>query len=116
MDNEQAQAALAHEFEAELYEGYRFLARTINYRAKQFLDMVTVHRGVGAAQILLRGPNASDGFTRLWQERMLAHSLEAVVLKPKYGQLFTAEELLTARYRLEQHGFDVEDYLSSQTA
>ncbi len=105
---------LAREFTEELYEGYRLLARTINYRARQFLEMVTMRGGVGAAQILLRGPDASDGFTRLWQEKMLGHSLEAVVLKPKYAQLFTADELETARYRLEQHGFDVDDFLSKQ--
>lgn len=73
---------LARQFTDEMYEGYRYLARTINYRAKQFLEMVTTHGGVGAAQRLLRGLDASDGFTRLWEEHQLDHSVEAAVLHP----------------------------------
>jgi hypothetical protein len=103
--------ALARELTEELTEGYRYLAQTIRYRAKAYLEMIAIHRGVGAAQILLRGPNTSDGFVRLWKEDMLAHSLEATVIKPKYAPLFTEIELDTARWRLEQHGFDVESYL-----
>jgi hypothetical protein len=102
---------LAREFTEEMYEGYRYLARTINYRAKQFLEMVTMQGGVGAARALLRGRDASDGFTRLWQEKMLAWSVEASVLRPKYERLFTPDERDTARRRLEAHGFDVEGFL-----
>jgi hypothetical protein len=102
---------LAREFADELYAGYRFLAKTIKYRAKTFLDMVTMSGGVGAAQQLLRGSHTHDGFTRLWQERMLEYSVEAVVLKPKYRALFTEDELDTARDRLQRHGFDVDAYL-----
>lgn len=102
---------LAREFTDELYDGYRYLARTIGYRATLFLQMITMHGGVGAAQILLRGPATSDGFARLWEANMLGHSLEAVVVKPRYGSLFTDDELRTARKRLEDHGFDVKHYL-----
>jgi hypothetical protein len=65
LDDANRRVELAREFTEEMYEGYRYLARTINYRAKQFLEMVTMHGGVGAAQRLLQGPDASDGFTRL---------------------------------------------------
>lgn len=104
-------AGLAREFTDEMHDGYRFLARTIRYRAKAFLEMLTLHGGVGAAQRLLQGPDASDGFTRLWQENMLAHSVEAAVLKPKYELLFTPDERRIARDRLERHQFDVDAYL-----
>lgn len=105
---------LAREFTEEMYDGYRYLARTINYRAKQFLEMVTMQGGVGAAQTLLRGRDASDGFTRLWQKNMLDRSVEASVLRPKYGLLFTTEERNTARRRLEAHEFDVDGFLRRQ--
>ncbi|WP_133903148.1 hypothetical protein [Actinophytocola oryzae] len=104
---------LAREFTEEMYEGYRYLARTINYRAKQFLEMVTLQGGVGAAQALLRGRDASDGFTRLWQENMLDRSVEASVLRPKYEPLFTDQERDIARRRLEAHEFDVDGFLAS---
>jgi hypothetical protein len=102
---------LAREFTDELYAGYRFLVRTIKYRAKSFLEMVTLHGGVGAAQLLLQESHIHDGFTRLWEERMLGYSVEAVVLKPKYRSLFTEPEREVARDRLERHGFDVDEYV-----
>jgi len=102
----------AREFTEELYAGYRFLVRSIRYRAKTFLEMVTLHGGVGAAQLLLKGSHTHDGFTRLWQEQMLEYSVEAVVLKPKYESLFTGDEREVARDRLRRHGFDVDAYLS----
>jgi hypothetical protein len=105
-------AKLAREFTDEMYEGYRYLARTINYRAKQFLEMVTMYGGVGAAQRLLQGRDASDGFTRLWEAHMLNRSVEASVLRRKYAQLFTDVERDVARRRLEVHGFDVKEFLA----
>lgn len=105
------QAMLAREFTEEMYAGYRHLARTINYRARQFLEMVTLHTGVGAAKLLLKGRDASDGFTRLWEAKMLEHSVEAAVLKPKYEALFTVEERRIARQRLELHDFNVDEFI-----
>lgn len=106
---------LSREFSDEMYEGYRYLAKTINYRAKLFLEMVTMHGGVGAAKILLQGRDASDGFTRLWQANMLSRSVEASVLRPKYESLFTDEERDIARRRLEAHGFDVGNFIADNT-
>jgi len=47
---------LAREFTDEMHEGYRYLVRTIGYRAKAFLEMLTMHGGAGAAQRLLQRP------------------------------------------------------------
>jgi hypothetical protein len=102
---------LAREFTDEMYEGYRYLVRTIGYRAKAFLEMLTMYGGVGSAQRLLQGRDASDGFTRLWEANMLEHSVEAAVLKAKYTLLFNDEERDVARRRLELHGFDVDGFL-----
>lgn len=104
---------LASEFADDLRKSYRYLAREINYRAEAFMKMVGLHGGVGAAQILLRGPQTHDGFVRLWEAGELGNSVEAFVLHPKYEALFTDEERRLARVRLEDHGFAVEAYLSS---
>jgi hypothetical protein len=101
------QASLSREFTDEMYAGYRHLATTIRYRAKLFLEMVTMHAGVGAAKILLQGGKTSDGFARLWEAQMLEWSVEASVLRGKYADLFTDEERAIAERRLEAHGFDV---------
>jgi hypothetical protein len=106
---------LARQFTDEMHDGYRYLVRTIGYRAKAFLDMLTMHGGVGAAQLLLQGRDASDGFTRLWEANMLEHSIEATVLKAVYEPLFSDDERDTARRRLELHDFDVDGFLRQVT-
>lgn len=113
-NDEDGHAELARAFTEEMYEGYRYLARTINYRAKQFLEMVTMHGGVGAAQRLLQGSDASDGFTRLWEQRQLGRSVEASVLCSKYDGLFNEGERAVARRRLEAYGFDVDGFLATE--
>ncbi|MEJ2878345.1 MULTISPECIES: hypothetical protein [unclassified Saccharothrix] len=104
---------LERQFHDETMAGYRYLVRTINYQAKAFLHMVAMNGGPGAAHLLLQTPTVSAGFTTLWEAKMLAHSVEALVVKPKYRPLFSDEELDTARRRLLDHGFDVESYLQS---
>ena len=104
---------LAREFTDDLHKSYRYLVRKIQYRAKAFIEMVALHDGVGTAQILLRGPQTHDGFVRLWESGELGHSVEAFVLRPKYAVLFSEEERRVARRRLEDHGFDVDEYLKS---
>jgi hypothetical protein len=41
--------------------------------------------------------------------------VEAWVLRPEYEVLFTEDERVTARRRLEDHEFDVDRYLRSLT-
>jgi hypothetical protein len=104
-------AQLSREFNEATLEGYRFLVRTIRYQAKAFLNMVVMDGGEVTAHALLRTPNVSDGFERLRRENMLQHSIEALVLNPRYAELFAQHELEIARTRLQAVGFDVEDYL-----
>lgn len=103
---------LGKQFTEELYGGYNYLASTIDYQATYFLSMLNMRGGVDTARILLRGRAASDSFTKLRQEQMLDHSLEAAVIKPRYAALFTEPERGIARRRLAQHDFDVEQFLA----
>jgi citrate synthase len=71
--------------------------------------------GAEAARQLLRGRDASDGFTILWEYGRLGMSVEAFVLLPWYRELFTEEQLETADRRLREHRFDVERFLRDST-
>lgn len=104
-------AQLSREFHDATLDGYRFLVRTIGYKAKAFIHMVTMDGGEATAHTLLRTPTVSDGFERLRRENMLQHSIEALVLNPRYAELFAEHELEVARTRLAAVGFDVEGYL-----
>ena len=104
---------LSKQFTEELYGGYHYLARTMDYEATAFRTLLDMRGGVDTARILLRGRAASDGFSRLRQEEMLDHSLEASVIRPRYAALFTEPERGIARRRLAQHDFDVEAFLAT---
>jgi hypothetical protein len=67
--------------------------------------MLAEHGGLATAQRLLHAPAVSDGFAALWERNRLDLTVEALVSQTKYADLFTAEELGVARYRLEQFGY-----------
>jgi hypothetical protein len=75
---------LEGQFTAGMYEAYRFLARTINYRAIWFLDMLAQQGGVPTARRLLYGKDATYGLERLREAGMLDRSLEAWVIDPRF--------------------------------
>jgi len=98
-------------FHADMVAGAERLKREIGYNPTRFTRMVGEMGGVEAARHLLRGRDASDGFTTLWEHRRLEVSVEAFVLLPWYRGLFSEDELATAERRLGEHRFDVERFL-----
>lgn len=102
---------LERQFNEGIIEAYRFLARTINYKAVWFLDTVAREGGIGAARQFIYGRDATYGLERLRQADLLDRSIEAWVLEPRFEPLFTDEEREKARNRLVQYGFDVDGYL-----
>nr|WP_202489521.1 hypothetical protein [Streptomyces sp. SID8381] len=92
--------------------GVERLKREISYNATRFMEMVGELGGAEAARQLLRGRDASDGFTTLWEHGRLDMSVEAFVLLPWYRELFTEEQLETAERRLREHRFDVDAFLT----
>lgn len=98
-------------FHADMVAGATRLKREIGYNPTRFMQMVGEVGGVHAAHQLLRGQDASDGFTTLWRHHRLDVSVEAFVLLPWYRHLFAPHELATAERRLTEHHFDVERFL-----
>jgi len=78
------------------------------YAATRFLQMVNADGGLKAAKKLLSAGGYSEGLTRLWEERRLDISMEATVLQEPWSQLFTEEELLVARRKLEELGYSTD--------
>jgi hypothetical protein len=56
---------------------------------------------------LLRKEGTTDGFQRLTDEGRLDLTVEALVLKPEYSQLFSDEERRVAAHRLAQAGYQL---------
>lgn len=60
---------------------------------------------IAAAHRCLQGRRTSDGFAQLAQKGRLDLSLEALILKPEWGGLFTDEEANEALTRLLEAGW-----------
>ncbi len=81
-------------------------AKSFGYRPTMFRKMVADHGGVETARRLIRGSSTS-GFEKLWENERLDLSVEALILRPEWGMLFTDDERDLARRRLHQFNYPV---------
>jgi hypothetical protein len=98
------------QFTGAMLDIYRRALRETGYRATRFLQMVTETSGYEVAMQLVHAPRESEGYTELHQRGRLDLSVEAVVLNPKWAELFTDEDRAAARKRLVAYEFDFKKY------
>jgi hypothetical protein len=75
------------------------------YWASYFLRGVRNHGGPEYAHQLLRAEGTTGGFQRLTDEHRLDLTMEALVLKPEFAELFTEDERSVAAHRLARAGY-----------
>lgn len=93
-----------HEAMLGIYESAANLAPP--YLATRFRGMVLELGGKETADVLLSTPDVSEGFTQLFMRgNRLDLSVEYLVLKNPWRQLFSAEQLRVAETRLTQYNF-----------
>nr|MDT0663338.1 DUF262 domain-containing protein [Micromonospora sp. DSM 115978] len=95
------------DFERAMRGVYEAARREAGYNATYFLGMIAEHGGLATARKLLASPVVSDGFAALWERGRLDLTVEALVTRPEYESLFTADELDMAQHRLRQFGYGV---------
>ncbi|PRW65238.1 GmrSD restriction endonuclease domain-containing protein [Actinopolyspora mortivallis] len=100
-----AREPLVAEFEQRMRSLYERARKEAHYTATYFLSMLAEHGGLDTARKLLAGAAVSDGFATLWERGRLDLTVEALVVQPRFAELFSAEELRTAERRLEQFGY-----------
>jgi hypothetical protein len=64
--------------------------------------------GYGTAQRLLASDEVQYGFTELWQHGRLDLTVEALVVDPRYQELFTEEQRGRVRSRLRAHNYELD--------
>lgn len=84
---------------------YREADRQCNYKPTRFLQTLQVKGAIVTAKELINKPGVTEGFTRLWECKRLDLSLEALVIKDKYKELFTKEEREICLNRLKEYGY-----------
>lgn len=94
----------AQDFEAALRNSI-LQAASLNppVRFTRFTKMINEYGGVAAAKTLLASRQVSEGFTQLFLSgtQNLKLSVEYLAQQAPWDELFTEEELNTARQRLE---------------
>lgn len=78
------------------------------YRPSYFLQMLGNYGPMDTAIKLVTAPKFHEGFTRLWELRRLDLTVEAIILRNPFNQLFTKEVLEKAIKRLKQLGYNEE--------
>ena len=91
---------LVRDFHKEMVSVYRAALNECNYRATRFIQMVSKYGGYVAAKRLLATTSISEGLMRLAECGRLDIAMETLVLRAPWSNLFTEQELETARSRL----------------
>ena len=103
------QAKWENEFNVRIFETYD-LARDIGYSARRYLQKIRKDGGIKSSKYWLDPKNKdqppSEGFKTLTEKAKLEISLEALVLRHPFKNLFTKEELDVARSRLIKAGYN----------
>lgn len=97
---------IERKFYTAMTDVYRKADKECGYRATRFLQMLSEKGGVKTAKELIAKEGGTEGFSKLWQFGRLDLSVEALVLKNEYKELFTEEELRLCRERLEKYKFE----------
>jgi hypothetical protein len=96
-------------FHEAMLEIYRRATSEAGYTPTRFLAMVAERGGLDTARYLLHAPNVSDGYEALCKRGRLDLTVEALILQPQWGELFTDEEKRIAVGRLREYGCSEQD-------
>jgi hypothetical protein len=96
---ETSDMTLEQEFSADVLAADEECKRELHYSVTRFERMVRERGAVATAKWAVRYP-ITNGFEKLWQAGRLDLTIEAMMLRPKYHELFTDAELGTAYRRV----------------
>ena len=94
-------------FTGAMLDVYRRALQEADYRASLFLNMVNEQGGHQTAMTLIHTTQPSDGYTALWERKRLDLTVEAVILRPEWHDLFTDADRLAAYRRLQRYEFQL---------
>ena len=92
---------LEQRFDLAMRQVYLDAKEKAGYNATRFLQMLDEHGGLETARILLRSEQPSSGLFALWEKGHVAVSMEALVVRPEWRDLFAYDEVMAAQRRLD---------------
>ena len=93
------------DFKRELLRAVDVCINRYRYRPSYFLQMLDNYGAVGTVIKLVTADKFHEGFTKLWEFGRLDLTVEAIMLRSPYRQLFTKEVLDKALERLTALGY-----------
>ena len=84
---------------------YREADVQCNYKQAGFLQKLQLKGAIVAAKEVINATELTESFTKLMECNRLDLSLEALIAKDKYKELFTAQERKLCLKRLKEHGY-----------
>lgn len=99
---EQHRAATVQDFEHAMGELCRRAESELSFRLPYLLRLLDERGALGAAQRILQPGPLVHGFVPLWEQGRLDLTVESLALEPRFRELFTEQELATARTRLDR--------------
>lgn len=89
----------------EMLQIYHQAKKHCNYNATRFFQMVNEKGGLTTAKSLLSSREPQSGLTTLWECGRLDLSMEALVIDPRFEDLFSVDEREMARECLVAYGW-----------
>jgi hypothetical protein len=93
------------EFTAAMFNIYRRALQEEHYPANYFREMLEERFGYETAMQLIHDTHPSSGYTALWERKRLDLTVEALILRPQWYELFTDDDRLAAYQRLHEYEF-----------
>lgn len=98
---------IENKFHEEMNNIYFTAKKEIKYNASRFVQLVAREGGLKAAKQLISKSGGTYGFEVLWENNRLDLSVEALVLRSEFHELFTDEEKEICRNRLKDFGYKI---------
>lgn len=99
-------STLENKFHEDMKNIYFEAKKELKYNASRFIQLVASEGGVKAAKKLISKSEGTHGFEVLCENKRLDLSVEALVSKPEYHDLFTSEERQACKDRLKDFGYE----------
>ena len=99
---------MEYQFHEDMNNIYLTAKKELKYNATRFIQLVSREGGLKAAKQLIAKSGGTYGFEVLWENNRLDLSVEALVLRHEYQELFTDEEREICRSRLKEFGYIID--------
>jgi len=97
-------------------EVYQRAGKEVGYWGRRFLQSVKRNGGLATAKRMLlpRNQAQSKGLDALLEANRPELTVEAIILQPKFRNLFSAVEIATAKERLGEYGKAITAHMSAR--